>query len=512
MNPVHESRLRPVTVALIAGAVALAYRVLLTRVYWGQEEGDYGNLGLILGTVESGFRYVETEHMPMYTWLSAAVCALVGDAHLAGLLVSLTFGTATVVLVTWGASRWLGATTGAITGLVLGFQPDLALLSATTLRGATYTGLLAACVLAAASRRWVLAGLLFWPAFLTRFDAMATVLPLLALGAALDRDTSRARRVVGIGLAASVVPAWAALYSSLEGTARFWAGAVGRNTGTTGELSLAARLGKGLEALVDVGRYMLPDHLGAALLALAPLGVVILLRGEARDPARGRMAGLLAATTGGFFAATVVLSAYRWDHNLYWSWLGVAAPFVLPAAVHGGVALVRALPRGRALAVVALVAATALPFYRQTWQQVLRSEQWLGTQVRFTRWLDRELPPDAVILADLIPATWLGRRSGSRTVLRWSQEDVPAGDPAALGAWLDDHDVGAVIWFREEWVGAAERAPWLGEPGRIAAGPVVLEAVAKEDGYGFVAWLVTDGGAPPRPPLAAGRWPRREGR
>ena len=87
MNPLHKDRIQPARIALIAGAVALAYRVFLSRVYWGQEEGDYGNLGLILGTVESGFSYVETEHMPMYTWLSAAVCAVVGDAHLAGLLV-----------------------------------------------------------------------------------------------------------------------------------------------------------------------------------------------------------------------------------------------------------------------------------------------------------------------------------------------------------------------------------------------------------------------------------------
>ncbi len=60
-------RLSPLRCALLTAVPALLYRVFLATVYFGWEEGDYGNLGLILGTAESGFSYIETEHMPLYT-------------------------------------------------------------------------------------------------------------------------------------------------------------------------------------------------------------------------------------------------------------------------------------------------------------------------------------------------------------------------------------------------------------------------------------------------------------
>ena len=54
-------------------ALALIYRAILRGRYYGAEEEDYGNLGLIWGTLDSGFTYIETQHMPLFTSLAAAV-------------------------------------------------------------------------------------------------------------------------------------------------------------------------------------------------------------------------------------------------------------------------------------------------------------------------------------------------------------------------------------------------------------------------------------------------------
>ena len=495
-------------------AMALAHRAVLSGVYYGQEEGDYGNLGLILGTVQSGFRYVETEHMPLYTWLSAAVCALTGDAHTAGLAVSLVMGSALVGLMTWCAARWLSAEAGLVAGLLLVFQPDLALTSATTLRASTYGAFAAATLLAAGQGRWLTTGALFGAAFLTRFDAMFSLLPALALGAvwpALQAQAApRWRRAAGMGIAGGFIALWAAIYHREHGTARFWEGVVARNTASYEQLSVLERIGKGSETLLQVAGRVLPDHLGWAVLALAPVGLVFVARGRARSQGPARLAGLVSLTSGGLFVLLVLVSAYRWDHNLYWSWLAVAVPFTLPLAAHGAVELLRALPvrrAGVALLALGLAGATALPMYRQTWQQVIRSDAWMGTQVRLANWADRAAPADAVLLADLVPATWLGRRPNARPVIRWTQfGDEPApGDAEAFAGWIWRERVRVVFWFREDWIGASDRAPFLSRGEVVQAAGLTFTPVAREDGYGVIVYRVDGRGlpalAPESPPL-----------
>ena len=176
-------------------------------------------------------------------------------------------------------------------------------------------------------------------------------------------------------------------------------------------------------------------------------------------------------------------------------------PFALPVAAHGATELVRGLAARRALAgalAVGLSLATALPMYRQTWQQVIRSDQWIGTQVRLANWADAASPDDAVLLADVIPATWLGRRPDARPVLRWSQLDHEprAGDIDDFAAWIWRERVRVVFWFEEDWVGANKRAPFLAVPARQTAAGLSFTPVAHEPGYGIVVYRVDGRGLP----------------
>ena len=512
------TRLTPLRCAALTAIPALLYRIALTRVYSGQEEGDWGNLGIIVGTAQSGFSYIETEHMPLYTAVCALLYRVTGDAQVAGELVAVPMGALTVALVAWMTARWVSPAAGLVAGALVAVQPDLALLSATTLRTSTYTAFAVATVVAVGQSRWLLAGALFWGAFLARFDAMFALLPAMLLAAwvpALHDSTAASgrRRAAGVGLAAAVLPAWAAVYNHIEGTPAFWRAIVARNTANYEGLGLAAQAGKGLETLWLLSTRVLPDHVSWVVLGLAPLGVAAILR--RRGPSMGaRWLVVVGGATTGLFVLTVVLSAYRWDHNLYWRWMALSLPFSLPLAAQGAVVLVRWMrPRPGALLALGLALAAALPMYRQTWQQLLRSDVWLGTQIRLAAWVERATPPDTAILADLIPATWLSRHERPRTVLRWSQlRDALPRSPDPFGEWLLARRVTVVIWFAEEWVGAAEIAPWLRVTEPLTAGPVRLVPIAEETGYGFTAWRVEGPGlpAPTEPvPRDAGAIPPR---
>ena len=486
MSPRPDRRL--VLWALLLAVAAAGWRLRLRGLYFGSEEEDYGNLGLILGTLQSGFRYIETEHMPLFTTLAAAVTAITGDAEAGGELVAVAAGTASVVLTLVIGWRWLSPLAGVLAATALVAQPEAALYSATPLRIGLYGALVLGGVLAVGERRQVLGGVVLGLAFLTRFDAAFTLLPALAILAAWRRGRAP---WLPVAILAGTVAAWAAYYASQYGTPRFWGDVAQRNAGA--ELGWSTLVG-------FVGRIV-PLHLGPLFAAAAPAGLYLIWR--ERDERAGWLA-LAGLSAFGFLILTVFLSAYDWNHNLYWKWMTTSIPFVLLAGAHAVAELMKHLGLRRAGAAVGLllVLSSGLAYAAQTRSQLQRSDQWYGTQVRLMRWVEAEFPPHVAVLADLIPATWLSRTDTTRQVFLWRQTELPDADPEAFAAFVRDHRIALVFWFREDWVGAQRMAPWLAEAEPQEVGGLRLLPVAEEPGYGFIAWQVVEPGWPDasRPP------------
>ena len=263
---------------------------------------------------------------------------------------------------------------------------------------------------------------------------------------------------------------------------------------------------------------MLPSHLGPAVLPLALVGLVVIRR---RDPAQKARTWLAAwaVVSLGFFLLSVLLSAYRWDHNLYWKWLCAAVPPLSLFAAQGGVYVWDRLwpaPSGTirataGVAAIGLALATVWTWTGETRGQLDRSDRWYGTQVRLMRWVEEAYPKDVGIVANLIPETFAARKPHERRFYSWRDPAIPRDDATALGRWAANERISLLIWMREEWVGASEVAPFLAVGRSTPAGPVTFEPIAREDGYGFIAYSVLGPSVPPpnppRPPPAAGGIP-----
>lgn len=500
--PPDDRRLLAWTVGL--GALALLWRLRLAGLYYGSEEEDYGNLGLILGTLDSGFRYVETEHMPLFTALAAAVTAAVGDAELGGEVVAVLSGVAAVALTLRLGWRWLSPAAGVAAAAALVVQPDLALYSATPLRISTYVAFVLAAVLALGERRTALAAFALSLGFLTRFDLAFSILPAAALLAAGRSRSERDHRTwIPVVVAGLTVVAWSAWYHHEEGTFRFWGGVAERNENAE----------PGLVTVLGFLRHIVPAHLGRIAALASLVGAALMLRGRAARPAEARWLLLAGASAVGLLTTTLFLSSYDWNHNLYWKWFSTSIPFLLLGAAHAGVEAWKALAGRRPLAVALLVLAvadTGWCYQHETRAQLARSDQWYGTQVRLMDWIEAEFPDDVGVLADLIPATYLSRQHSPRRVFLWRQSELPPADEAAFAAFVRANRVSIVFWFAEAWVGADEAAPWLAEPEPKIVGGVRMLPIAAEPGYGFVAWQVLEPGLPDAahpPPIDAGATP-----
>ena len=499
-------------------ALALIYRAILRGRYYGAEEEDYGNLGLIRGTLDSGFTYIETQHMPLFTSLAAAVTGLVGDAELGGELVAMTSGAATVGLASWLGWRWFRPHVGLLAGLLLCFSPLAALHSATPLRISLFGFLTLLGVYLAGERAPIRAGLVLSLAFLTRFDTAFTLLPALGLLSLSTVLSSRSRNPPKWHIAAPLllgisVIAWALYYQSAEGTLRFWGDVATRTSGASPSA---------LQPLKLLG-FIEPVLLYTGLLPLLPLPLAIyrILRAAPGDSTRQRWFLLCGSSVFGFLLLSVLLSTYRPDHNLFLKWMVTSLPFLFILGVQGWFGLMARHSRLTPWALLVTSIVVGVSYAQTTSALMQRSEQWYGTQVEFTRWFDASYPQDIGLVADNIPATWLSRKPSSRLVVRWSwdpspnpePDEGPGGVPAGLsaeafGEWLLANRLGVVITFDEDNEGSLTKAPWLSELGIVDLGPARLEPIAREAGYGFTAWLVQGSGLPGRldqgPPLRAG--------
>jgi len=503
--------------------IAAGYRTWLSGTFWGHEEEDWANLihieriahSLRSGTAfgENFVELVDLEHMPLFTWLCGAVTAVVGDAHLGAESVTIAMGAVTVALVTWIGWRWLSPAAGVVAGLLVTFQPEAALYSASPLRESTYSALMLGGVALVGARHFRLAGPILGLAFLCRFNIAFSILPALVIWALYERSRTAPEHrlpllrgpLLTAAVTLAVVAAWAIYYRihSETSTWVFWGGVVDKNAGrAVQDLFPWERIEAIALALGGVFTRVVPSHFGWLATLAAVFGLARFSRLPRSQPSAARWLLAAGLSTLGLFTLTAVVSAYPPDHNLYWKWLCPSVPYLALFAAHGAVGafvLVRRHTPARRHAALAaatvMCLSTAWDYRAQTGVQIALSEEYAGAQVRLARWVETQWPANTSVLTahgEIAQLYLAGRPAGPRA-LDWRQSGVPQDDPRALGRWLAANQVGLVLWFHEEWTGCREVAGFLAQGNAMALGPVTVEPVTRlnrSDGSGFTAYQV----------------------
>lgn len=475
---------------LLSAVVLLAavLRLALMGPYYGWEESDYGNLAMVRGVLESGFRHYDMNHLPLYYGVSAAVMAVVGDAVLAATGVSFVSGLFVVALSVVLADRVAGRRASWVVGLIVAVQPELSLYSATSLREPLYAALVLGALLALTRERLWVASLLSGLAFLTRMDALLILGPVLALHA-LGRGPRGLRLLHALGPLLGGVVLWSLYCQGMHGTWRFWEHAAAVNIATGGETKT---LTSGMGVVLGLLFELLPSRLGWALMLGLPIG---LLFTPWRQHSAQRSVSVAALLLLGFWLGIGLTAQHSPEHNLYWKWLyGVLPPLILLGVAGlervgdrlqriGGTPLV-------ALGVVLALGQGAFAMLSETRRQIALSQELYKPQVELGRWLEGELEPGDRVLVDNIPGVWLDRRPHSFTLESWFDVPVQPGDRAGFAHYLARGEIRYVLWFREQWTQAPVIAPYLEDPVVHHLGQVKLVPLQEEPSYGWVFYRV----------------------
>lgn len=487
---VVDTRAFLVLVVVLLGA---GWRLWLMPRYAGWEESDYGNLAMIRGVLDGGFRHYDMNHMPGYYAAGAALLALVGDAVVAARAASLLGGLVALGLATWLSDSLGGRRVAWVTGLLLAFQPEFSLYAASSLREPLYAAWVLGMLAALSRERLALAGFLGGMAFLVRMEAVLVLAPLLLLHAVGRRPRGR-RCVAALAPLGLAVLGWSAYTAVDHGTWAFWGHSVAVNveTGLGAEAeSTGAWLARGLEVSLRLLAWLVPWRIGWGIWLglLAFLALVPWRRHDLR-----RTWALLALGMLGVFGGIGLVGQHSPEHNLYWKWLCPIVPVMVPLGVMGGAALLRRLQGSLGAAAVVLAALALLQagasYAKETRRQLGVSEANYRPQLELARWIEAEVPEATPLLVDNIPACWLDRRHHEREL--WSWFDVPSepGDPESFARWLQAEDIGWVLWFREDWTQAPVVAPFLAEGGLWRAGGLGLVETRREDTYGWILFRV----------------------
>ncbi|NOY27341.1 MAG: glycosyltransferase family 39 protein, partial [Oligoflexia bacterium] len=340
-------RLWPGTSARRVGIIvvlAAAWRLWLMGRYYGWEESDYGNLAMVRGVLDGGFRHYDMNHMPGYYALSAAVLALVGDTVVAARAVTLCGGLIAVALAVALAGRLAGRSAAWVAGILLVVQPEFALYSTSSLREPVYAAAVMGVLAALGSERLILAGTLAGAAFLVRFDGALFLFPVLALHA-LGHGHRGRRLLLAVLPLVLTVALWSCYTWVDHGTPFFWQHAMDVNVETglgaeaTGRLDWIKR---GLEVSGTLGAWVMPWRIGWGI--WVGLLVALLMTPWTRH-GLARTWGLAAIGMIGIWLGIGFVAQHSPDHNLYWKWLCPIVPVILPLGAAGLLRVLSRLPR-----------------------------------------------------------------------------------------------------------------------------------------------------------------------
>lgn len=463
----------------------LAYRLFLLPLFAGWEESDYGNLAMVRGVYESGFRHFDMNHMPGYYAFAALGLFFTDDTELAAKAGALIPGLVSLAIAMFIMLKTKGFEAALILWALASFQPEFSLYSTSALREPLYSCWLMFLLLGIYKKKWLWAGIAAALAFTVRFEA-PLVLSVVAFGAA----QFKIHRILKLITPTLVTVFIWMIYCHFEhGTWIFWGHAAQVNIDTglgEGGRTMAWFL-DGLSVSFELLTKVLPWRLG--LLLWASLFYSLILEffksGSTSEFRATNFLGLGLMST---WLGIAFIAQHEPSHNLYWKWL---YPLVLPClmmGISGLLFLNRLYPKYRWIVWAVVLSQAGYSYHKETNRQLNRSQELYTPQVELALWIEENVTTDGRLILDNIPACYLNRRPNEYSLVSWF--DVPTKDEASFSEYLKAQDIRYVLWFEEDWTQAPRVAPFLSVGKKWSHGDVLLTEVRRDEPYGWAFFEV----------------------
>ena len=242
--------------------LGILWRLFLIQSFWGWEESDYGNLQMVRGVFDSGFRSYDMNHMPGYYAVAALFLFVFSDTVWASVGATFLAGCLAFVISILYMQKVAGRIPALILGILLFFQPEFSLYSASALREPLYTAYLIGMLYFLVQNQWLPASILAALSFTVRFEAPVALFPLLIYLLRRKEQNMPMKYILPMLI---TIALWMWYCHEVFGHVRFWehAGSVNIETGLGEEASsFYLWLKNGLLVSLELFFILLPHRLG----------------------------------------------------------------------------------------------------------------------------------------------------------------------------------------------------------------------------------------------------------
>ena len=439
--------------------LGIGWRSYLSTIYYGWEESDYGNIAMVYGVWESGFRHYDMNHMPGYYFFSALWLFILDDSIIAAKLTAGIGGALSLLGTGVVLRRLVGTKAASFALLFLLIQPEYSLYSASSLREPLYSAFLIWGFWALLARRPLLFSMLCIGAFSVRFEAPLFLIPIGLFGLTGRRQRGIFLLSFGMGIGL-----WM-LYCYVEyETIAFWSHASSVNIetglGEQGEKSFWEWFRSGIGVVWGLSTDILPSRVGWG----SVIGFV-LCPWIWKDSRKIMLLWWLSFLILGVWLGIAFVAQHEVGHNLYWKWLYPVVPFFLLSSSVSLWRLTSQYSLQRWILGIILCHTWWIQGV-ETRRQLRLSAQLYRPQLELASWIEENRPSDDSLILDNIPACWINRRPHELTLHSWF--DLPVfSHPDELIDWAEENRVEWILFFQEEWTQAPAKAQFLVNGGNL---------------------------------------------
>ena len=457
--------------------LGIGWRIYLSTIYYGWEESDYGNIAMVYGVWEGGFRHYDMSHMPGYYFFSALWLFVLDDSILAAKLTAGIGGALSLVGAGLLLRRLLGGKAACFAMLFLLIQPEYSLYSASSLREPLYSAFLLWGFWALLERKIWAFSILSVLAFSVRFEAPLFLIPIGLLGLRGIKERGLFLLILSMGIGTWMVYC----YFEYE-TIAFWSHASSVNIetglGEQGEKSTFEWLRSGFTVVWGLLFEILPSRVGwGSMIAF------ILCPWVWKDSRQVMLLWGNSFLILGVWLAIAFVAQHEVGHNLYWKWLYPVVPFFLLSSSACLWRLTAQYSFQKWILGV-IVFHTWWVQGQETQRQLELSDRLYRPQLELAFWVEENLPVDEALIFDNIPACWVNRRPHELTLHSWF--DLPYfHNPNELIIWAQQNQVEWILFFQEEWTQSPQKASFLVGGGNFKGENGQLKEVSSDSHYGW---------------------------
>lgn len=445
---------------------SLVIKIYISSVFAGQSSDEFANIFITREVFTSGLKDYPELFMWFYYFISAMLLPFINDAFITTTIVSITFSTASMLILYLIAKKLFSKKIAFLTSFLLFLNPEFNLIGSVPLKESVYTFFILISLLMLIYRHVIIGALMIGMAFLTRMEGLLIGMPLYLANIFNLFSGKKLFKILFLVLLIFFLFIWfmniwlPRPFEYLRGT---WeVHLTGQRQQSILQVSsLKLIILRLIQSIIKLWGYLF-DLFGPNIIFIFPGLFILFCTSEEKEDKRSLFLYVI-FLIGFWFIYIFIFGGLIFNFHRY---LYSAIPFIILLIALGFVRIYKI--KRFSLAILFLfifnLIANYLIYYHNVGKQYLFISAANKNLIAASQWIESNLKLDSKhkLFIDGIPGFNLYRKRYPYNIVRWDEfrEKLAVGDPEGLLKFLKKENIKYVVWSDDNFT-AVTIAPYL---------------------------------------------------